>query len=117
MSRRPRPRRVAIAGARVQVASTVADLMNVSRTAVLLRLGSALRPGSEWPLVLELPEAPVRLVGRVVRCEPMEVSLPGGTALHGQYALALTFVNPSPEAQTALDQICGTAVEADERRR
>jgi len=45
------------------------------------------------------------------------VSLPGGTALQGQYAVALTFVNPSPEAQTALDQICGTAMEADERRR
>ncbi len=114
MPNRPRPRRVAILGARVRLAAAVADLVNVSRTGVLIRASCQLRPGGEWPLVVELPAARVRLSGRVVRCEPAEVPLPGGAALQGQYALALAFVNPSTDAQAVLDQVCGAAMETGE---
>lgn len=115
MPSRPRPRRLALSGARVQLANTVTDVVDVSQTGVLVRVGYELRPGSEWPLVLDLPgTAPVRVAGRVVRCEPSDVALPGGAALRGHYLLALTFVNPSPEAQTVLDQMCGAATETGE---
>ena len=109
---RPRPRRVALLGARVQLAITIADVVDVSRTGVRIRVSHKWRAGSEWPLVLELPSAaPVQVTGRVVRCEPVAVSLPAGAVLEGHYLLALTFVDPSREAQAVLDQVCGTRVE------
>lgn len=115
MPRHPRPRRVAPIGARVQLAHTVADVVDVSQTGVLIRVSDELRPGSEWPLVLELPSAvPVQVTGRVVRCEPVAVSLPAGAVLEGHYQLALTFVDPSTEAEAVLDQVCGTSVEPPE---
>ena len=78
----PRPRRVALLGARVQLANTIADLVNVSRTGVLIRVSYELRANSEWPLVLELPAtAPVRVTGRVARCESTDVSLPDGAVV------------------------------------
>jgi hypothetical protein len=114
MPYRPRPRRIAVLGARMQLADTVVDLLNVSRAGALIRASYELRPDTEWPIVVKLPAAPVRLTGRVVRCESAEVLLPGGAALQRQYAVAVTFVNPSAEAQAILDQECGPAVETGE---
>jgi PilZ domain len=101
-------------GVRVQFGHTVADLVDLSRTGALMHANSKLRPGSEWPMLLELPAAPVRLTGRVVRCVPADVSLPGGAALRGQYALAITFVDLPAEAQAILEKTCGTAMEMGE---
>lgn len=112
---RPRPRRVALLGARVQLANTIADLVDVSRIGVLIRASYELRAGSEWPLVLELPAAaPVRVTGRVERCEPADVSLPDGAVVQKKYLLAFTFVDLSPEAAAVLAQVCGTAAETGE---
>ncbi len=113
----PRPRRAAPIGASVQLANTVTDVVD-ARTGVLIRASDELRPGSEWPLVLELPAAaPVRVTGRVVRCESVAISLPTGAVREDQYLLALTFVIPSPEAQAALDQACDSIFEPPERPR
>ena len=113
---RPRPRRVALLGARVQIAITIADVVDVSRTGVRIRASHEWRTGSEWPLVLDLPvAAPMRVIGRVVRCEPADVSLPNGTVMQNQYQLAFTFVDLSTEAAAVLDQVCGTAAETGER--
>jgi PilZ domain len=114
---RPRPRRLDMPGVRVQFGHAVADLVDLSRTGVSIRTNSTSRPGSEWPLVLEISAPPVRLTGRVVRCVPADVSLPGGAALRGQYALSITFVNPSDEAQAVLEEVCGTEVETGEGTR
>jgi PilZ domain len=114
---RPRPRRLDMPGVRVQFGQTVADLVDLSRTGASVRTNSTLRPGSEWPLVVELSAARVRLTGRVVRCVPTDVSLPGGTALRSRYALAITFVNPSTAAQTILEEVCGTEIETGEGTR
>ena len=51
---RPRARRVALLGARVQLAITIADVVDVSRTGVRIRASYEWRAGSEWPLVLEI---------------------------------------------------------------
>ena len=97
MPTRPRPPRVAVNGARLQFANTVAELVNMSPSGALIRMGFELRKGGEWPLVLELPEAgQIWLNGRVVRCRRE------GTA----FLLALTFVSPAPGTQAALDDIC-----------
>jgi len=53
----PRPRRVALLGARVQLANTIADVVDVSRTGVRIRASYEWRAGSEWPLGLEWPAA------------------------------------------------------------
>ena len=116
MVSRPRSRRVALLGARVQLAITIADVVDVSRTGVRIRASSEWRAGSEWPIVLQLPTAaPVRLTGRVARCEPADVSLPNGAMVQKQYLLAFTFVDLSTEAAAVLDQMRGTAAETGER--
>jgi len=113
---RPRARRVALLGARVQLAITIADVVDVSRTGVRIRASYEWRAGSEWPLVLELPAAaPVRLTGRVARCEPADVSFRNGAVVQKQYLLAFTFVDLSTDAAAVLDQVCGTAAETGER--
>ena len=67
---RPRPPRIAVTGAHMRFANTVADVVNVSPTGALIRLGFKPRLGGEWPLVLDLPAAgQVWLNGRVVRCQ------------------------------------------------
>lgn len=112
MRRHPRPVRIPVLGGRAQVASTIADLVNVSRTGALIRTGYELRIGSEWPFVLEFPLESVRVTGRVVRCERADVVLAGGAALRSWRALAVTFVQPSAEAERVLEELCGTALDS-----
>jgi hypothetical protein len=102
-----RPPRVVLVGARVQLGNTVADLVNVSRTGVLVRAGQQLSIGSEWPLTLEVRGAPpATLTGRVVRCGAAHVSIPGGSVLRSRYDVAFAFVDRSPAAQAILDALC-----------
>ena len=105
MSFQPRSERVAVTGAYAEVARTFAEVVNVSRTGVLIRGPQRHAPGDEWPLLLELGRTPLLLLARVVRCEP--VVAPRGRRL--AYALGLAFVDPSDEAIAALDRICRTA--------
>ena len=107
MDQYSRPRRVILVGARVQLANTVADVVNVSQTGVLVRAGRQLSVGSEWPLTLEVPGAPpVPLKGRVVRCDTAHVSIPDGSILRSRYDVAFQFVDRSADAQTILDAVC-----------
>jgi hypothetical protein len=99
-AKRARPRRLAVRGAHIQFANTVAELLNMSTTGALIRMGFELRKGGEWPLVLDLPSAPqVWLNGRVVRCRREAAS----------YVLALAFVAPSAEAQAVLNGACSAS--------
>jgi len=104
---RPRPPRIAVTGAHMRFANTLADVVNVSPTGALIRLGFKPRLGGEWPLVLDLPAAgQVWLNGRVVRCQQKPS---GRTALarSNEYLLGLAFVQPSEGAQVVLAQLCG----------
>jgi PilZ domain len=91
-----------VSGAYAELARTFAEVVNVSRTGVLIRGPQRHAPGDEWPLLLELGRTPLLLLARVVRCEP--VSAPRGKRM--VYALGLAFVDPSAEALAALDRIC-----------
>jgi CheY-like chemotaxis protein len=103
----PRPPRVSMLRARVQLANTVVDVVNVSSTGMLVRVMYELPAGSEWPLLLEWPSmASMRLQGRVVRCERADTWLPGASVLQNHYEIALTFVDPSPAVQAILDDVC-----------
>jgi hypothetical protein len=97
MPTRTRPPRIAVPGAHIQFANTVAQLINLSPTGALIRMNFELRRGGEWPLVLELPRAgQVWLNGRVVRCRRHD----------GAFVLALSFVSPTADAQATLSQLC-----------
>src|ERR1700675_4232387 len=96
-----RPPRVAVDGAHMRFANTVADVVNVSRTGALVRLGFKPRLGGEWPMVLDLPAAgQVWLNGRVVRCQE-DPSGRGAPLPSSEYLLGLAFVQPSEGAQAA----------------
>ena len=95
MPTRSRSPRVVVAGARLQFADTVAELLNLSPTGALIRMNFELRRGGEWPLVLEAPQSgQVWLHGRVVRCRRHD----------GAFVLALSFESPNADAQAVLDR-------------
>ncbi len=97
MPTRARSPRVAVPGAHIQFANTVAELINLSPTGALIRMNFELRKGGEWPLVLEAPATgQLWLHGRVVRCRRHD----------GAFLLALSFVAPPAGAQAVLDDIC-----------
>lgn len=103
----PRPPRISTLRARVQLANTVVDVVNVSPTGLLVRVMYELPAGSEWPLLLEWPSrASVPLRGRVVRCERADIWLPDGSVLQNHYEIALTFIDLSPAVQVILDDVC-----------
>ena len=105
-----RPRRTTIAGARAQFADIVADVVNVSGTGALVRTAHPQAIGSQWPLLLEIGDAPLEFTARVVRCEPVAGPLSTST---GQFNLALAFVNPSDAAVARLEQAGKTSRRAE----
>lgn len=105
-----RPRRTTIAGARAQFAGIVADVVNASPTGALLHTAHQQPPGAQGPLLLEAGETSIPLTARVVRCEPVPGPLSTST---GQFAVALAFVDPPPEAQARLDRLCKVWRRAD----
>jgi hypothetical protein len=111
MSARLRPKRIAVRGARAHVANAAAEVVNVSRTGVLIRAPYPLRTGTEWPLTLELSQTPLLLTGQVVRCEP----LADPQVLPGHHQLALRFLAASVEARAALSEACGRSLERPAR--
>ena len=110
-----RPRRTTISGARAQFANIDAEVVNLSSTGALVRAAQKQAPGSLGPLTLDVDGAPLELAARVVRCEP--VAGPLGTST-GKFALALTFISPSPDATARLEDMCktGRRTETDVRR-
>jgi len=107
MQTRSRHPRVAIPGAHITFANTVAELLNLSPSGALIRMTFELRRGGEWPLVLDLPRTgQVWLHGRVVRCRRHD----------GAFVLALSFVSPNAEAQAVLDELCKSPSPAREKR-
>jgi len=100
---------VPLAGARAQLASTLADVVNVSLTGALIHTSTEQRLGAEWPLILELSDRPVQLTARVVRCELAEAPR---RDRRRQFALGVSFVNPPTEAQVVLERVCSRTVKA-----
>lgn len=104
---RQRRPRVSIPGANLRFANTVAELVNVSQTGALIRLGFKPRLGGEWPLSLDLPtRRQVWVNGRVVRCQ-QEPAGRDAAPRASDFLLGLAFVQPSETAQALLDQLCG----------
>ena len=104
---RERQPRIAVPGANLHFANNAAELVNVSVTGALIRLGFRPRIGGEWPLAIDLPRwGQVWLNGRVVRyqLEPVKDSPPAAN-----HSLGLAFVQPSERARTLLAHLCGAS--------
>jgi hypothetical protein len=113
VTKQTRADRVAVPGAYAELASSFAEVINVSRTGALIHTASPHVPGDRWPLVLEFSRTPVQLVARVVRCEPIAER----RGARKRYALGLVFVEPSAEALALLDRMCGEAADDSVRKR
>ena len=110
-----RPSRAALSGARAQFCDVGAEAVNVSRTGALIRGPQRQAIGATGPLTIELEGSPITLAARVVRCEPVAGRLSAST---GKYALALTFIDQTPEAEARLEQVFKTGGGRElERRR
>lgn len=109
-----RPKRTAMSGARAQFCGIDADVVNVSRTGALLRGPQRRAIGATGPLTLELEGVPITLSARVVRCEPVAGPLSTST---GKYALAVTFIDHTPEAEARLEQVFKTGGRREMERR
>jgi PilZ domain-containing protein len=96
-----------------ELARAFADVVNLSRTGVLLRTASAHPPGDEWPLVLEVSRTTIRVWARVVRCE----LLPARRGEREVYSVALTFQDVSAEAQAVIDRVCAKSPSPAKPRR
>ena len=86
----------------MRVGRAVADVVNVSRSGVLVRAACELDAASEWPVILEFNSVLVRVAARVVRKEDAVRSRAADRCL-----VALTFIRPSPSVQGVLKDVCG----------
>ena len=95
----------------MRVGRAVADVVNVSRSGVLIRASCELDAAGEWPVILEFNSVLVRVAARVVRKqEPAK-----GRAGADRCLVALTFIKPAPSVQAVLKDVCG--VDRDEATR
>ena len=64
---------------------------------------------TECPLIVHASEEPVSITVRIVRVEPMPVSLPGGMSQLQQYLVRVMFTELSAKAKRTIAAFCGPA--------
>lgn len=97
--------RVPVQGVDVRLASLFGQLVNISGTGALVRVGGKLRMGSECPLVLSVEPEPVEIRIRVVRLiEPVSVE-PGATLDRQGFAIGVMFIEPPLSAQRVIARL------------
>ena len=106
-----RSRRIAVHGTHARLANADVEIVNLSRTGVLVKAPHPLRAGTDWPLTLDvMSDTPFEVTARVVRCRPG--SDPQDTTIGPpHHDLALAFVTKSSEADAALYAVCGSQLE------
>lgn len=110
-----RSARVPTPGARARIDYVSGDLINVSATGALIRAGRTLDVGTEWAVTLDLELRRISLSGRVVRCDPVTVELPGGAVLkRAAFSLGVVFTTVSSDAMQSIIQLCGGTLTVEE---
>ena len=102
--------RIATQSLRARLGNLECTLANVSTTGAMLRTRYAVAIGRESPLVIELSSKPATVQVRVVRCEPVDVALPGAVWRREEHALGVAFLQPSGEALQAIKHLTRTAL-------
>ncbi|HET9468307.1 MAG TPA: PilZ domain-containing protein [Vicinamibacterales bacterium] len=83
-----RPARTPVQGIRAKVGDIECTAANLSSTGAMLRSRIEIPVGREINMLLELP-TPVATRVRVVRCEPIDVALPGAVWRRQDFALGV----------------------------
>ena len=98
-----RPARIPVQGLRAKLGNLECQVANLSTTGAMLRSRLEVAVGREVTLVLELTPHPLSAHVRVVRCEPMDVALPGEVVWRRRdYSLGVMFLERSPELTAAI---------------
>jgi hypothetical protein len=97
-----RPVRVLLQGVRGRIGNMECSLVNVSTTGAMVRSRVDLPAGREVSLEIETEPAPVTTKARVIRCDPVDVPMPGAVWRRPGFAAGLLFVNPSAEVRQAV---------------
>jgi hypothetical protein len=101
-ARATRPARTPVQGVRAKLGSVDCALANLSVTGAMLRSRLAVAVGREAQLLIVLPKAVTSKV-RVVRCEPLDVALPGAAVWRKQeFALGVHFLDHHSDLTAAL---------------
>jgi CheY-like chemotaxis protein len=100
----PRAPRIRIPGTRIRCGDSIGTLESLSETGARVTVMADMPEGTSWPLMIELPDGTVRVMGRVVdreRCAT--AAAPNGDS--GPYSVAFAFVGTSASARQALQQV------------
>lgn len=102
----PRAPRVSPSGGRARLADVGVSIVNLSRTGALVRAPKVIPTGARLPVTLDLTPGPISVTATVVRSEASPPLVDDGV-LRRQFAIALSFVKPSADAQARLAALCG----------
>jgi CheY-like chemotaxis protein len=98
-----RPARTPLHDVRAKLGTVECTVANLSTTGAMLRSRTEMMVGRELPLLLELASRPLSTQVRVVRCESIEVGLPGEAVWRRKdYALGVTFLERTGELTAAI---------------
>lgn len=114
-----RPARTPIQGVRAKLGSLECTVANLSSTGAMLRSRVEAPVGHEMSLLFELIPRSVAARVRVVRCESIEVGLPGEAVWRQKdYALGVTFLESTGELAAAIRSVVKqlTGIEHSEPR-
>jgi len=90
---------------RARLGTLECSLVNLSETGAMVRSRRELPVGHEAPLVIEIQPKPVSGRVRVMRCEPVDVALPGAVWRQHEQALGVLFLQPSAELRHAVRKL------------
>jgi CheY-like chemotaxis protein len=98
-----RPARAPVQGVRAQLGNLECHVANLSTTGAMLRSRLDVAVGREVQMSLDFGSHTVTTPVRVVRCEPVEVPMPGEAVWRRQeFALGVTFLDRSRELTAAI---------------
>ena len=101
-TRATRPARTPVQGVRAKLGNLECTIANLSNTGAMLRSRLEVAVGREVQLLIELPK-PVSAKVRVVRCEPVDVALPGEAVWRRQdFALGVHFIDTTTDLTSAI---------------
>lgn len=87
---------------RAKLGNLECTIANLSNTGAMLRSRLEVAVGREVQLLIELPQ-PVSVKVRVVRCEPVDVALPGEAVWRRQdFALGVHFIDTTTDLTSAI---------------
>ena len=112
--RATRPARFHTPGLRGRLGDIDCAVSNLSPTGALLLMGHEISLDTVWPLRIELPAGAVSVNCDVVRCESMEVQMPGAVWRSKDSAVGVVFKDVAPSASQAIRQFCKTTIAIEE---